>query len=107
MGLLSNSGGSHLRNTSEDVNSSSSNKKEIGDNLKQSKNMSIDGEDQGSMEAILEGVMVLFRFLNGKDTFEAFYRKDLAKRLLLDRSCSDELEKGLLAKLKAECGTLY
>lgn len=36
--------------------------------------------------------------------FEAFYKKDLAKRLLMDKSASVDSEKSMLSKLKAECG---
>ncbi len=32
--------------------------------------------------------------------FEAFYKKDLAKRLLLGRSASVDAEKAMIAKLK-------
>lgn len=42
--------------------------------------------------------------LAGKDVFEAFYKKDLAKRLLLSLSASQDAEKLMLAKLKTECG---
>lgn len=45
--------------------------------------------------------------MQGKDVFEAFYKKDFAKRLLLGRSVSADVEKSLLAKLKAECGAQY
>ena len=40
----------------------------------------------------------------GKDVFEAFYKKDLAKRLLLSKSASIDAEKSMLTKLKQECG---
>ncbi len=42
----------------------------------------------------------------GKDVFEAFYKKDLAKRLLLNKSASVDSEKALIAKLKVgqSCG---
>ena len=43
----------------------------------------------------------------GKDVFEAFYKKDLAKRLLLQRSVSNDAEKGMITKLKAECGSQF
>jgi hypothetical protein len=43
-------------------------------------------------------------FLQGKDVFEAFYKKDLAKRLLLGRSASMDAEKLMITKLKATCG---
>ena len=36
----------------------------------------------------------------GKDVFEAFYEKDLAKRLLLGKSASFDAEKSMLLKLK-------
>jgi hypothetical protein len=40
------------------------------------------------------------RYIQGKDVFEAFYKKDLAKRLLLNRSASVDAEKAMIAKLK-------
>ena len=40
-----------------------------------------------------------------QDVFEAFYKKDLAKRLLLGKSASSDAEKSIISKLKAECGT--
>jgi len=49
----------------------------------------------------------LFRCLRAKDVFEAFYRKDLAKRLLLDRSASSDTELSVVAALKAECGPKF
>jgi cullin-4 len=45
-----------------------------------------------------------YRFIHGKDVFEAFYKKDLAKRLLVGKSASVDSEKSMLSKLKAECG---
>lgn len=39
--------------------------------------------------------------------FEAFYKKDLAKRLLLGKSASTDAEKGMITKLKAECGSQF
>lgn len=56
------------------------------------------------MERILDKIMVIFRFIHGKDVFEAFYKKDLAKRLLVGKSASVDCEKSMLSKLKAECG---
>eukprot|EP01135_Chromosphaera_perkinsii_P004612 Nk52_evm5s292 gene=Nk52_evmTU5s292 len=56
------------------------------------------------LDALLDKVMVLFRFVQGKDVFEAFYKKDLAKRLLLGKSASFDAEKSMLLKLKQECG---
>jgi len=42
--------------------------------------------------------------LSEKDVFERYYKNHLAKRLLLGRSVSDDAERGMLAKLKVECG---
>jgi cullin-4 len=49
--------------------------------------------------------MILFRYLQEKDMFEAFYKRHLSKRLLLGKSASYELEKSMLSKLKTECGS--
>lgn len=39
--------------------------------------------------------------------FEAFYKKDLAKRLLLGKSASIDAEKSMISKLKTECGSQF
>jgi cullin-4 len=52
----------------------------------------------------LDQVLDLFRFVHGKAVFEAFYKKDLAKRLLLVRSASADAERSMLSRLKTECG---
>lgn len=46
----------------------------------------------------------MFRFVTEKDVFERYYKSHLAKRLLQGRSVSDDAEKGMLSKLKIECG---
>lgn len=60
-----------------------------------------------SLDKMLDDAIVLFRFIHGKDVFEAFYKRDLAKRLLLDRSASVDAEKAVLTKLKNECGAVF
>lgn len=59
------------------------------------------------LERLLDKIMVLFRFIHGKDVFEAFYKKDLAKRLLVGKSASVDAEKSMLCKLKQECGAAF
>merc|ERR1712001_469148 len=59
------------------------------------------------LEKLLDKIMVIFRFIHGKDVFEAFYKKDLAKRLLVGKSASVDSEKSMLSKLKAECGAAF
>lgn len=53
---------------------------------------------------VLDKTMTIFRFLTDKDVFERYYKGHLAKRLLHGRSVSDDAERGMLAKLKVECG---
>ncbi|CAF2687316.1 unnamed protein product [Rotaria sp. Silwood2] len=59
------------------------------------------------LEKILDKLLILFRFIHGKDVFEAFYKKDLAKRLLVGKSASVDAEKSMLLKLKQECGNVF
>ncbi|KAK9826788.1 hypothetical protein WJX81_000888 [Elliptochloris bilobata] len=65
------------------------------------------GKSDDELEATLDKALMLFRYIQGKDVFEAFYKKDLAKRLLLQRSVSNDAEKGMITKLKAECGSQF
>ena len=55
------------------------------------------------MEAVLDKSMILFRFLQEKDVFERYYKQHLAKRLLLNKSASDDSEKNMISKLKVMC----
>lgn len=65
------------------------------------------GDQDAELDWQLEQALELFRFIEGKDVFEAFYKKDLARRLLLARSASQDAERNMLAKLKIECGTSF
>lgn len=62
------------------------------------------GSTEDELERMLDQILVLFRFIHGKDVFEAFYKKDLAKRLLVNKSASVDAEKSMLSRLKQECG---
>uniref|UniRef100_A0A8C5WHG6 Cullin family profile domain-containing protein n=1 Tax=Leptobrachium leishanense TaxID=445787 RepID=A0A8C5WHG6_9ANUR len=59
------------------------------------------------LERCLDKIMIIFSFIHGKDVFEAFYKKDLAKRLLVGKSASVDSEKSKLSKLKHECGAAF
>jgi cullin-4 len=89
------------------------------------------GMTEDELEEALDNVLVLFRytqgkhdavkprrnillkqvtifFFLGKDMFEAFYKRDFAKRLLLNKSASSDAEKTMLFKLKeGQRGALY
>lgn len=62
------------------------------------------GATEAQVKDELQKVIVVFRYLSDKDVFEAFYKQHLAKRLLANRSVSDEAERAMVSELKAECG---
>jgi len=59
------------------------------------------------VEQSLDRIVQLFSFLTDKDLFAEIYRNQLAKRLLNQRSASDDAEKAMSAKLKVQCGTQF
>ncbi|CAN8062964.1 unnamed protein product [Agarophyton chilense] len=62
---------------------------------------------EADVEMQLEKLVKLFTYLTEKDVFQEFCRKQLAKRLLLDRSHSDDAERHLISKLKQSCGAHF
>jgi cullin-4 len=60
--------------------------------------------DNNWASRIISGI---FCYLQAKDIFEAFYKKDLAKRLLYNRVVSVDVERHFVSLLKAECGAGY
>ncbi|KAJ7494705.1 Cullin-domain-containing protein [Mycena galericulata] len=62
----------------------------IDDNLKRG----LKGKTDTEVDVVLDKTITVFRFITEKDP----------KRLLLGRSVSDDAERGMLAKLKVECG---
>ncbi|GMH15312.1 hypothetical protein Nepgr_017153 [Nepenthes gracilis] len=56
------------------------------------------------VEVVLDKVMMLFCYLQGKDVFKTYYKQHLAKRLLSGKTVSDDAERSLIAKLQTECG---
>lgn len=65
------------------------------------------GDEDAELDRQLDQALELFRFIQGKDVFEAFYKKDLARRLLMGRSASQDAERNMLSKLKSECGSSF
>ena len=64
-------------------------------------------DEDSELDHQLDRAVALFRFVEGKDAFEAFYKRDLARRLLMDRSASHDAERTMLGKLKGECGANF
>lgn len=58
------------------------------------------GKRDEEFQAELDAALGLYRFTNDKDVFRTFYHRSLAKRLLLERSASDDFEKAMLKRLK-------
>eukprot|EP00164_Ancoracysta_twista_P002994 GFYU01003990.1.p1 GENE.GFYU01003990.1~~GFYU01003990.1.p1 ORF type:complete len:730 (-),score=273.89 GFYU01003990.1:441-2630(-) len=58
------------------------------------------------LEEVLDKVVRLFSYLSDKDMFVEYYRKQLAKRLLLQRY-NDDSERSMIQKLKVRCGTQF
>ncbi|KAH8118023.1 ubiquitin ligase SCF complex subunit Cullin [Phellopilus nigrolimitatus] len=72
----------------------------IDENLKKG----LKGKTDQEVDAVLDKTITVFRYISDKDVFERYYKVHLAKRLLHNRSVSDDAERGMLAKLKIECG---
>ncbi|TFY81653.1 hypothetical protein EWM64_g2358, partial [Hericium alpestre] len=72
----------------------------IDENLKKG----LKGKTDAEVEDVLDKTITIFRYITEKDVFERYYKGHLAKRLLQGRSVSDDAERGMLAKLKVECG---
>ncbi|CAE7900234.1 CUL1 [Symbiodinium sp. KB8] len=60
-----------------------------------------------SLDEQLERIVDLFSFISDKDMFADIFRGQLAKRLLNERSASDDAERGIISKLKLRCGAQY
>ncbi|KAF9937420.1 Cullin-3 [Modicella reniformis] len=62
------------------------------------------GKTDDEIDTILNKAATLFRFLSDKDIFERYYKQHLSNRLLHGKSVSDEAERGMISRLKIECG---
>ena len=65
---------------------------------------SFTGMSERDVDEHLDNVIILFRYLHDRDVFSEYYKGQLSKRLLTGRSASDDAEKSMIGKLKAECG---
>jgi cullin 1 len=59
------------------------------------------------LELVLDKLVRLLAYISDKDLFSEFYRKKLARRLLHATSASEDHEKGLLTRLKQQCGAQF
>jgi cullin-4 len=55
---------------------------------------------EAEFDSQLEEIIALIGFTPDKDVFKAFYSTQLAKRLLLNKSASDDMERNMIIKLQ-------
>ncbi len=60
-----------------------------------------------AVEEMLDKVVKLLAYISDKDLFAEFYRKRLSRRLLSERSASDDHERAVLTRLKQQCGAQF
>ncbi|GAV51031.1 hypothetical protein ZYGR_0AD02140 [Zygosaccharomyces rouxii] len=65
-----------------------------------------DKRDINSVKESLEDCVKIFKLISEKDVFENFYKKQMSKRLLHQRS-SIKLEKWLVKQIKGDMGTFF
>ncbi|KAK4685778.1 hypothetical protein P7C73_g4368, partial [Tremellales sp. Uapishka_1] len=59
---------------------------------------------EAEFNTLLDEIIALIGFTRDKDVFKAFYSTGLAKRLLLNKSASDDMERNMILKLQTEMG---
>jgi cullin-4 len=59
---------------------------------------------EAEFNTLLDEIIALIGFTKDKDVFKAFYSTQLAKRLLLNKSASDDMERNMIIKLQKEMG---
>jgi cullin 3 len=62
---------------------------------------------ENEVDAILDNGILLLQYLANKDTFETYYKRHMAKRLLMKRSVSREMERQMLSKMKMKIGNQF
>ncbi|KNG50529.1 cullin-domain-containing protein [Stemphylium lycopersici] len=75
----------------------------IDENMKKG----IKGKNEAEIDAVLEKAIVLLRYVQDKDLFERYYKKHLCRRLLMNKSISNEVEKQMISKMKIELGNNF
>ncbi|KAF1848391.1 Cullin-domain-containing protein [Cucurbitaria berberidis CBS 394.84] len=75
----------------------------IDENMKKG----IKGKTEMEIDAVLEKAIILLRYVQDKDLFERYYKKHLCRRLLMNKSISNEVEKQMISKMKIELGNNF
>lgn len=75
----------------------------IDDNLKRG----IKGKTEAEVDVVLEKAIVLIRYLQDRDMFQTYYQRHLARRLLHNKSESQDVEKQIISRMKQEMGQQF
>ncbi|KAF2687674.1 Cullin-domain-containing protein [Lentithecium fluviatile CBS 122367] len=75
----------------------------IDENMKKG----IKGKTETEIDIMLEKAIILLRYVQDKDLFERYYKKHLCRRLLMNKSISNEVEKQMISKMKMELGNNF
>ncbi|ORY12625.1 Cullin [Clohesyomyces aquaticus] len=75
----------------------------IDENMKKG----IKGKTEMEVDAVLEKAIILLRYVQDKDLFERYYKKHLCRRLLMNKSISNDVEKQMISKMKIELGNNF
>jgi cullin 3 len=75
----------------------------IDENMKKG----IKGKTESEIDSVLEKAIILLRYIQDKDLFERYYKKHLCRRLLMNKSISNEVEKQMISKMKMELGNNF
>ncbi|KAI4216881.1 MAG: hypothetical protein LQ351_000830 [Letrouitia transgressa] len=67
----------------------------------------IKGKTENEVDQLLDKGITLLRFLQDKDLFERYYKKHLARRLLMKRSVSMDAERQMISRMKMEVGNNF
>jgi cullin 3 len=62
------------------------------------------GKTEAEVDQLLDKGIVLLQYLANTDLFETYYRKHLARRLLMKKSISRDMERQMLSKMKMKLG---
>ncbi|OCK85175.1 Cullin-domain-containing protein [Lepidopterella palustris CBS 459.81] len=75
----------------------------IDENMKKG----IKGKTENEIDLVLEKAIVLLRYVQDKDLFERYYKKHLCRRLLMQKSISNDVEKQMISRMKIELGNNF
>jgi cullin 3 len=75
----------------------------IDENLKRG----IKGKTEAEIDVVLDKAVTLIRYIQDKDMFERYYKKHLARRLLMAKSESADVEKAMITRMKMEIGNAF